>query len=191
MLLLAGCTSAQNTSTLSANYAAPAKLIKLCSGFGCAIEEKFSFNAEDNEVLRQIMGKNTQSPADERASIALAIGEMEKMTRNKLRFRPDQAKANARYNGIRGQMDCVDESLNTTSYLFHLKSLGLLKHHNPDKHFAERGLIIDGRYPHKSATMRDASGKRWTVDSWYRENGQSAQIMEYAKWRQVRDSFDL
>lgn len=83
-------------------------------------------------------------------------------------------------------MDCVDESLNTIEYLNHLKALGLLRHHKPDKRFATRGFILDIRYPHKSATMRDASGERWTVDSWYGDDGEPAEIMRHSKWRKQR-----
>lgn len=171
------------------SHSASSQSIKVCSGYGCIISDRFSFTAADNDDLIRSMASATGSAASERAAIAQTIGLMERMARAKLRYRPDVRKAYQKNSAKRGQMDCVDESLNTTAYLKHLQRLGLLKFHTPNKRYAERGFILDGRYPHKSALITDQSGKKWTVDSWYGDDGQPAQVMEHAKWRKVRDSF--
>ena len=174
---------------LTSTPEASAKEIKVCSGYGCIISDHFTFTDSDNVDLAKSMSGSSASAFDERAAIAQTIGLMERKARAKLRYRPDVKKAYIKNSSKRGQMDCVDESLNTTEYLKHLYGLGLLKFHKPNKRYAERGFILDGRYPHKSASMTDQSGKRWTVDSWYGDDGQPAQIMEHARWRKVRDSF--
>ncbi len=180
--------SGHNLSSVA--HAASTNVIKVCSGYGCIISDHFSFTATDNEELIKSMTSSVGSAASERAAIAQTIGLMERKARSKLRYRPDIRKAYIKNSAKRGQMDCVDESLNTTAYLYHLYGLGLLKFHKPKRHYAERGFILDGRYPHKSAVITDQSGKRWTVDSWYGDDGQPAQVMEHAKWRKVRDSFN-
>ncbi len=165
-------------------------VIKVCSGYGCVISDTFTFTDADNTDLKVSMSNPDGTAAGERAAVALTIGLMERKARAKLRYRPDVRKAYIKNSSKRGQMDCVDESLNTTAYLKHLQALGLLKFHRPKKHYALRGFILDGRYPHKSAVMTDASGTRWTVDSWYGDDGQPAQVMKHAEWRKVRDSFE-
>ena len=79
-------------------------------------------------------------------------------------------------------MDCVDESLNTTQYLTFLHRTGLLKHHVPVKSYAERGFLLDGRYPHKSARMRQKGGKQWAVDSWKGDDGALPEVMPLSVW---------
>ena len=179
-----GILSLSSTKTLAAGS------IKVCSGYGCIISDHFTFTNQDNQDLLESMAGAEKSAAAERAAVAITIGLMERKARAKLRYRPDVKKAYIKNSSKRGQMDCVDESLNTTAYLKHLQSLGLLKFHTTNKFYAERGFILDGRYPHKSAVMTDKSGKRWTVDSWYEDDGKPAQVMEHAKWRKVRDSFE-
>lgn len=184
---LAGC-SQTSSSTYTAGLSADADVLKICSGFGCVIDNKVTFNATDLDALRVIMAPGQGSAEAERAAVAKAVGVMETMSRTKGRYMRDRAKAWQRDAGKRGQMDCVDESLNTSAYLRYLHRHGLLRYHTPDRGYAERGLIIDGRYPHKSATMTDQSDVRWAVDSWYGATGDDAQIMPHAKWRRVRDS---
>jgi len=193
--LLAGCSA--NTTDLQGttqSYSTPQsvsvlKPMTICSGFGCMFKDKFQFTEAEKSILIETM-KNGQATAQaERETVALVIGDMENMTRRKLRFGQDVEKAYQRQLNKRGQMDCVDESLNTTAYLDYLYKNGLLKFHKPRKFYAERGLLIDGRYPHKSAVMIEKSGTLWSVDSWYGKGGEPARVMPLKDWRKVRDSF--
>ena len=63
-------------------------------------------------------------------------------------------------------MDCIDKSTNTRTLLKYLESHGLLRYHDVMMN-ASRGFFVDGRYPHSTAVIRDASGMKWVVDSWY------------------------
>lgn len=194
LLALTGCgasTTIKHTASLkAAPLAKKTEVLSICSGYGCVLRDKAAFTGRDLRRLRRIMASGRKSAASERRAVARAIATMEKMTRAKTRFPKDLAKAKLRYNGRRGHMDCVDESLNTTAYLRYLKRHGLLRFHTPDRRYAERGLIIDGRYPHKSASMRDRSGTRWTVDSWYGNTGVKPEIMLHSKWRTIRRGFN-
>jgi len=194
---LAGCSqtatsggSASYTAALASAGGSGGDVLKVCSGFGCAISETVSFKASDLEKLRLVMEPGKASAEAERAAVAKAVGVMETMSRAKGRYGRDNPKAWQVDSGKRGQMDCVDESLNTGAFLRYLHRHGLLRHHKPDRRYAERGLVVDGRYPHKSATMTDKTGIRWTVDSWYGSSGDPAEIMPHAKWRTVRNGFN-
>lgn len=164
-----------------------AATMKICSGYGCILSDKMTFSGTQKRRLKAIMSKGFGSAAAERRALASAIATMEKMSRARLRYARDVKKSYQKHAGKRGQMDCVDESLNTTAYMKMLHANGWLKHHKPRRSYAERGFILDGRYPHKSAVMIDKSGKPWTVDSWYHGDGQKPQIMPLKKWRAVYD----
>jgi len=192
-LVLAGCASAvgcTSSATVSrATFAASPPQLSVCSGYGCILKDTFSFSIPEIEELGLILAQGASSPEAERGAVGKAIGRMEQMARGHLRYRPDVKKSYQKHAGKRGQMDCVDESLNTTGYLRFLHSKGFLKHHKPRRRYAERGLLVDGRYPHKSAVMIDAAGAQWTVDSWYDGDGSAARIMPLGAWKKVRDSF--
>ncbi|MGN7438627.1 MAG: hypothetical protein ACTHOO_08295 [Alcanivorax sp.] len=80
--------------------------------------------------------------------------------------------------------DCVDESTNTTVYLMMLRDRGLIKHHTlsaPDTRFP---LINGGRWPHKTAVIRDTqTHERYAVDSWFHDNGFPAEVISMNSWK--------
>jgi len=188
--VLAACGS--KTASTAKAYKAPNVVkndsFKICSGFGCTYKDKFSFSASNGRKIKKIMSAGNKSAKAERQALAKVIGVMENMTRARLGFQRDVEKAYQKNLGVRGQMDCVDESLNTTAYLNYLSANGLLKFHKPRRYYAERGFLLDGRYPHKSAVMIENNGKKWSVDSWHGPGGEKAQVMELSKWRKVRNS---
>jgi len=162
--------------------------MKICSGYGCVISNQMTFGPDDFKTLSAIMNAGSGSPAAERKAIKSAISYMEKTTRNSLRYSADTAFSYQKHAGKRGQMDCVDESLNTTAYLKYLYKNGLLKHHTPISNYASRGLLIDGRYPHKSARMKQKGGQAWAVDSWKSNNGGQPEIMPLSVWYKDKNS---
>jgi len=44
-------------------------------------------------------------------------------------------------------------------------------------------VLIDGRYPHWTAAVRDNSGKDWAVDSWFEVAGGPPDIVPLSYWR--------
>jgi hypothetical protein len=120
------------------------------------------------------------SPRAERAAVSRAVQYYEGRAARAVGVR-DQAKSNAKQWGKRGQMDCVDESTNTRIFLLYLERRGLLKHHTVDRNVT-RGFLIDGRYPHSTAVLREISGEKWTIDSWYEPTGGPPDIMLLSQW---------
>lgn len=80
--------------------------------------------------------------------------------------------------------DCVDESTNTTVYLIMLRDRGLITFHTlaaPDTRFP---LINGGRWPHKTAVIRDTrTHDRYAVDSWFHDNGFPAEVISMNSWK--------
>lgn len=188
LLSLTACNASSSGGDVQSFAAKSAPILRVCSGYGCVYKEKFQFTDTENAELRTIFS-GVENAEEERARVSKAIGVMERMARHHLRYRPDKRLAEFKRSGTRGEMDCVDESLNTTGYLYYLHEQKLLRHHQPKKNYAERGFLLDGRYPHKSAVMTDTGTNiKWAVDSWKENDGNPAQVITLSSWYKERPS---
>jgi hypothetical protein len=84
--------------------------------------------------------------------------------------------------GQQGQMDCIDESNNTMTYLKLLQQDGLLRHHVVQGRATRFGLSAG--MPHTTAVILDvATEQRYAVDSWFFDNGEPPVIMLLDDWK--------
>lgn len=156
--------------------------IFVCHAFGCAIRTPVTVTAADRARLTRIMKAGTATPAAERRAIAEAIAWLERRIAGPVGSGGDVGGLDLWNAGVSGQMDCIDESTNTTSYLLLLQSWKLLRHHTVASPVA-RGFFLDGRYPHATAVVvDDTTGKPWAVDSWPQANGVKPDVMTLQRW---------
>lgn len=155
--------------------------VSVCSAYGCRHQSAFTFTHQDIAALTALMGAHRdQTAAGERRAIRKAIAWIEERVGRATGTSGDRAGLDLAGAGDRGQMDCVDEATNTTSYLWVLAANGLLRHHVVSRPMAKDGL---GRWTHYFAVMREtASGQRWAVDSFMHANGREPIIMEAEKY---------
>ncbi|MCB1383760.1 MAG: hypothetical protein KDJ73_12695 [Notoacmeibacter sp.] len=158
-----------------------AKDLPVCHGYGCTFSKPLPLTAADEEKLAAIMAPGAASPEAERTALASAIAYLETRSVAVLGVR-DFAKAALTGAGRAGQMDCIDESTNSTTFLRHLEAKNLLRHHSVEKP-TSRGIMIDGRYPHWTAVLKAADGGKWAVDSWYEPGGGKPDVMPLGEWR--------
>lgn len=120
-----------------------------------------------------------ESPTDERAQIRQAIALLETQVGKTTGTWRDLAK-NVAGAGLPGQLDCISESKNTTTYLQLLSDDGLLQWHEVEDRRLRHPWILD---LHWSAVIRDRStGKRYAVDSWFLDNGQQPFVQPLDDW---------
>lgn len=173
-----GCTSvSSNYNDDIANVSTGR--ITVCHGFDCRNQTALTFSAEDQQRLRALFAANADAAA-ERDAIRKAVQAFENATTARLGVE-DEPKSDLSQTGRHGQMDCIDESTNTRTFLRYLGSNGLLKHHTVQTNVT-RGVIFDGRYFHATAVIRDGGGQRWAVDSWYEPAGGAPDIMRLEEW---------
>ena len=127
------------------------------------------------------MAGGKQSPQGERAAIGQAVAYFDRRAFEAIGIR-DQPRSELGAAGVRGQLDCIDESTNTRSFLRYLDGHRLLRHHQVGTNIS-RGMLVDGRYFHSTAVISDDSGKEWAVDSWYSETGGQPDIMPLDQWK--------
>lgn len=156
--------------------------IYICHGFGCTYKTPVDFSAADLKRLKAILARGKASPAAERQAIAKAVAWQERRVAGPVGSGGDVGGFDMQNAGVRGQMDCIDESTNTNSLLLVAQKHGFLTHHRVSSPVA-RGFFLDGRYPHATATIREKkTGRVYAVDSWPRSNGKPPKISNLDEW---------
>ncbi len=185
-LTLAGCL-AQHTGSPETWYAAHGGVapqrsdrVIVCHGFGCHLKTPVTLTAKDKRKMRRMLA-GAATPAQERAKIAAFVAWAEKRVAPTVGSAGDVGGLDLHNARTPGQMDCIDEASNTTSYLMVAAKAGLLRHHTIGKPVA-RGFFLDGRYPHATAVVVTKKGTPWAIDSWPHANGVSPDVMPLATW---------
>ncbi len=186
LAVLSGCTSqtgySGKYSASSENYPA----VRVCSGYGCIHVSQLQFSNTEYAHIAKTMGAAKSAKA-ERQAVKKLVGWKEKIAERKFSFPKDEKLSYQRNRGIRGQMDCIDESSNSLAFLEFLYKQKLLKFHRP-KGTLTRGFFFDLRYPHTTAVMVEKGGVAWAVDSWKKAGGVEPQVMPLSQWKRERTS---
>lgn len=154
----------------------------LCHGYSCTSQTGTSFLVAEWNNIASLFQKNTaKNVEEERSKIGQAIAMMERYAGAKTGTDIDEPEA-VSFKSSTKQMDCIDETVNTTHYLEMLYRGGLLKFYEPAEP-THRGYLIDGSWPHNTAVMKEKdSGVLYVVDSFYKKNGEVPYIMSRETW---------
>ena len=126
------------------------------------------------------LGVPLPTASDERTAIAATVSNLETTVGQHTGTDRDKGGNLAGF-GLPGQMDCIDESTNTTTYLGMLADQGLLKHHTVQDRATRFGLFVGA--PHTTAVIQETgSGRHFAVDSWFFDNGQAPAIVDMHQW---------
>ena len=181
LLLLAGhgmADSVQEAELISNPTPSP---FNICFNHGCQSLADVSLAPEQWQEIRKLFSPEPVSPWEERERIAQAVGKLEIITGELTGIDNDRGGSLAGL-WMRNQMDCVDESTNTHTYLAMLKNDGLLKYHvlaENERRFRPH------LYQHYSAVIGEtATQKKYAVDSWFLDNGQPPIILLLSVWKQ-------
>jgi hypothetical protein len=155
-----------------------------CHGYGCTRRLALSVDGALLSRASGILRSAQKSPAAERQALTEVIRAYTAYLAASLGGKPDVPGSPAQMSGVYGQMDCLDETANTTSLLLVLQERGLLAHHVVE-HPVSRGFFFDGRYPHFTAVIAEKrTGEEWAVDPWKKPPGQPPEILPLDRWRQ-------
>jgi hypothetical protein len=154
---------------------------EVCQGGGCLETNQLSMTDLEWRDVKHVFINKATSAEQERVQIAKAIGEFERIIGAKNGTAADLA--GTFFDGkLTGQLDCNDEAINTTTYMRLLKSNGLMQLHEIED-TRTRNFFFTG-WPHTTAVIRDIkTNDRYAVDSWFYDNGKSATIVTFAKWK--------
>lgn len=170
---------------LAAGAAPPA--FKICSDYECSRQHTASLDDAHWARVVALFSPPAASPALERAQIRRAVALLERLV-GPLAGTAGDLGGNEDGAGSPGQMDCIDESRNTTTYLKLLAAAGLLHWHTVEPRVRRAPWIFD---VHWTAVIRERDdGRRFAVDSWFFDNGQPPVVQPLDAWLAKRPPGD-
>ena len=161
--------------------------IPVCYDFGCKSGAVVNLPVAEWREVAGWFSPAAPTPEQERQQIKQAIGWMEVLigrhtpTHKDLAFNLPASQEDLS-DLFPGQQDCIDEAVNTTTYLRLLEQKGLLRHHTVIEQ-AYRKALFD---QHWAGQVREiVSGKRYVVDSWFQPNGYLPVIQNSPDWENI------
>jgi len=154
-----------------------------CHGYGCKYFTPVAFTQDDWSEIETLFRPAPQTPQSERTQLKTAIGLFEQKV-------GAQTGTHVDYHGTflktgKYQLDCVDESTNTTVYLSLLQQKGLMRFHRVEGPSVRLPLIHAGRWPHQTAVITQLDTQEFfAVDSWFHDNGAPAEIVPLKTWKE-------
>ncbi len=155
---------------------------EVCFGGGCAEVRQLNLTSEEWQKVAAIFNvQHTVNSGQERKLIAQGVAQLETIIGEKIGTSQDLA--GTFFEGrLSGQLDCNDESINTTTYMRLMQQAGLLKWHEIED-TRTRNFFFNG-WPHSTAVIRDSStSARFAVDSWFYDNGAPPVIVPFKEWK--------
>jgi len=153
--------------------------IPICHGFGCNIKSMISLSTAEWHSVAGWVTANAPDPSTERDQIRQAIGWMEVLVGRHGPGREDRA-LDLKYVTYRtGQMDCIDESFNTTTYLKLFENQSLLRWHRVVERI-QRRAIFDAHWASQIEEIQ--TGDRYVIDSWFHDNGLLPNVQKTEDW---------
>mgnify|MGYP001556054813 CR=1 FL=1 len=153
----------------------------ICYNHSCATVVTDSLNDAEWREVTAPLRTPASTAAGERAAIARSMAIFETVIGGHTGTSLDKGRNLAGF-GLPGQLDCIDESTNTTTYLRLLEQGGLLRHHRVGERATRFGLFVG--MPHSTAVIEESgSGIRYVVDSWFYDNGLPPHIVRLEDWR--------
>jgi len=180
-LLPITATAAPETITRLLRQDATPAHFEFCHGGGCAAVESVSLAEEEWEQVSLLFASMPENAIEERERVAQAVALLENMVGVITDTTTDRG-GTFQGAGIPGQLDCIDESVNTTSYLKMLRENNFLRFHEIAG-TRTRGYFLRG-WPHTAAIIREIdSDQVYVVDSWFYDNGEPPVILPLQVWQ--------
>jgi len=155
--------------------------LSVCFDFGCKSRQDVYIHTPEWRGVEELL-IDSESAADERRRIGEAVAYMERIIGSMSPTGRDRGGNEFHENDAAGQMDCIDESTNTTSYLTLFEERGLLRWHRVIDPVYRAPQILD---QHWAARIEDVNtGEQFAVDSWFEDNGHPPYIQLVETWKQ-------
>jgi hypothetical protein len=153
---------------------------KACYGNSCRLHGRVSLTPEQWQQVRNVFDPAPADALAERRAVAQAIAVLERFTGEQTGTSED-APGMGVHLYPDTQLDCIDESTNSTAYLRMMAADGLIKFHKVG--FPAHRFVLSAWGPSNTATMSEgATQKRYAVESYFRANGEPAYVLPLDIW---------
>lgn len=154
---------------------------EICYKYGCKGRVTVVMSRSDWDTIGQVFHPPAKDAEEERVHLAKAVQMMEKIVGKKTGLDSDLAGS---ITGMfeEGQMDCVDEALNTLTLFRLFDQAGFVRHHTLAG-IARRGYIFNG-WPHVACAIQDTSDQQlYVLDSWFLAQGETVHVVPFQEWK--------
>jgi len=152
-----------------------------CQDYGCAVVKNVELSKADWKRIEKTFGKKAKAAEEERRKVAKTIGTFEQILGPITGTQNDKAGTFGETG--HGQLDCVDESTNTTVDLMLLKQKGLIVFHTVEQPQVRYPIVSGRGWMHQTAVLKEIkTGKEYAIDSWFDDNGADARVVPIPDW---------
>lgn len=205
LLLLAACESGGDNEYLRqyAHAGATPASFYVCYGYSCKYSARVTLRAEEWQGVRALLDPPSQIPERvalrveeqqsvraragsaaspeslERHRISLAMARFDQLVGARIGTLVHQRRA---YNaGDPSQYDCIDESINTWTYLTILEREGLLHYHQVGG-LAHAGTVLDFDVRNTATLVAKGDGAQYAIDPTLVDVGEAPPIVPLQRW---------
>jgi hypothetical protein len=164
-------------TVLAGEQVAPS--FRVCFNYDCNRTREVRLSPGEWQVVVNQFRPAARSAAEERDMIRRAIAVLEHIAGTQTPTHRDRG-GNAIPENNHGQMDCIDESTNTSSYLSRLEAHGLLRWHRVAERAYRAPYWIDVHWAGQIVEI--ATQDRYVVDSWFLDNGELPYVQALNDW---------
>jgi len=185
ILALCSCTpqnDAFDNSFLRA-YATPNPIPSnffVCYGYGCKYRTRITLTDTEWLEARAKFSPPAADAAAERIQVAEAVGLLERFVAKRTGTLVHQEHSRWNY-GDPTQLDCVDNSVNTWTYMTMLARDHLLHFHTVDG-LSHRGTLVTLDFSNTAVLKENSNGARFAVDPWLTDGGVPPPVMPLDDW---------
>ena len=158
--------------------------IAICYDFSCKTVQQVVLSAEE---WRSVIGwfyPAAYTAVEEREQLRQAIGWMEVVIGRHTPTHRDKGLNLEKNPEFPGQLDCIDESLNITTYMQLFQDQGHLRRHRVIDR-AYRKAAFDAHWAGQIEEID--TGERFVIDSWFQDNGMLPYLSPSTDWFDITD----
>lgn len=182
LLLVASCSNAAEERRVASMVQPDASVASfmVCHGSGCRIHSETGLTDEEWSKIEEAFDPPAATAEAERKQIARAIGLFEFYVGPKTNTKSDAGRNRTDVDQAT-QLDCIDETVNTTTYLHLIEAAGLLRWHSVGSPAHRTEGLID--FHNTAVVVVQSDGTMWAVDSWFGPNASPPVIVPLDAWR--------
>jgi hypothetical protein len=164
--------------------------LRVCYNWSCAAQQRVTFAADEMQAVKDFLGQCTGTGLHDRIQrLRVGIWQMQLIAQRHIPELANDREINEFDKGVEGRLDCVDSSSNTMTYLKILEALGQLPGWSVAKPVVRN--VMDFYGVHWTAVVTEqGTGKKWSVDSWFRPHGHLPFVMPLADWERDKKAWE-
>jgi len=154
---------------------------KVCHGYGCHYVTTVHLSPAEFASVRQIFAAAAPDAAAERREIADAVVAMQRLVG--LRNGTFRHQSRATFNlGDPTQLDCIDETVDTVTFLRLFQGAGWLRWHDIGVP-ATRGTLLTRDFENTAVILERDTGAAFALDAQLADAGEPPPIVPMSLWR--------